>query len=82
MKATLKYRGSTLAETVKLAAQVLNSDNSVKNIVSVDVKGTGEFEIETGALDGETVRFTVCDTERCWHSWQEIPAHWKNWMVF
>ena len=63
MKATLKYRGSALAETVKLAAQVLNSDNSVKNTVSVDVKGTGEFEIETGALDGETVRFTVCDTD-------------------
>ncbi len=63
MKVTLKYRGSTLATTVKLVAQVLNSDNTVKSAVNADVKGTGEFEIATGALDGETVRFTVCDAD-------------------
>ena len=61
IKAALKYRGSTLAETVKLVAEVLNADGSVKNTVSTDVKGTGEFEIETGATGGETVRLTVRD---------------------
>ncbi len=30
IKAALKYRGSTLAETVKLVAEVLNADGSVK----------------------------------------------------
>lgn len=61
IKATLKYRGSTLAETVKLVAAVLDADGNVKSTVSTDVKGTGGFEIATGATDGETVRLTVCD---------------------
>ncbi len=61
IKATLKYRGSTLAETVKLVVAVLDADGNVKSTVSTDVKGTGGFEIATGATDGETVRLTVCD---------------------
>lgn len=64
MKVTLKYRGSTLATTVKLVAEVLGADGeTVKNTVSVDVNGTGEFEIATGAADGETVRLTVCGAD-------------------
>ena len=64
MKVTLKYRGSTLATTVKLVAEVLDTDGeTVKKTTSTDIKGTGEFEIETGAADGETVRFTVCDAD-------------------
>ena len=64
VKATLKYRGSTLATTVKLVAEVLDTDGeTVKNTVSVDVKGTGEFEIATTAVDGETVRLTVRDAD-------------------
>ena len=62
VKATLKYRGSTLAVTVKLVAEVW-SGQTVKNTVSTDVKGTGEFEIATGAADGETVKLTICDAD-------------------
>lgn len=61
MKVTLKYRGSTLAMDVKLSAEVLNADGSIKSTSSAAVKGTGEFEIATGAADGETVKLTVCD---------------------
>ncbi len=63
IKVTLKYRGSTLATDVDLKAEVLNSDGSVKDTVVTTVKGTGEYEIEAGAQNGETVNITVCDAD-------------------
>ncbi len=64
IKVNLKYRGSTLATDVTLKAEVLNADNSVKSTATTTVKGTGEYEIETGAANGETVLISVCDSER------------------
>lgn len=61
IKVTLKYRGSTLATDVKLKAEVLNSDKTVADTIFTTVKGTGEYEIETTAQNGETVKITVCD---------------------
>lgn len=64
IKATLKYRGSTLAVPVQLMAEVLNSDGTVKNTVYTEVCGSGEYEIATGASEGENVRLTVCDENK------------------
>ncbi len=61
MKATLKYRGSTLATDVLLVAEVLNADGSVKSTSTITVCGTGEYELETGANPGETVKLTIRD---------------------
>ncbi|MGN0149736.1 MAG: glycoside hydrolase family 3 C-terminal domain-containing protein [Clostridia bacterium] len=64
IKVSLKYRGSTLATDVKLVAEVLDTETeTAKSSVSTDVKGTGEYEITTGASDGETVRLTVRDND-------------------
>lgn len=61
VKVTLGYRGSALATDVILAASVLNTDGTVKSSTTAAVKGAGEFEITTGAAEGETVRLVVQD---------------------
>ncbi|MGM9937306.1 MAG: beta-glucosidase, partial [Candidatus Ornithomonoglobus sp.] len=58
---TLSYRGSVAATDVTLKAEVLNADETVKSTATAAVKGAGKYEINTGALDGETVRYTVVD---------------------
>lgn len=61
VKVTLGYRGSALAADVVLAASVLNADGTVKSSTTTTAKGAGEFEIITGAAEGETVRLVVQD---------------------
>lgn len=61
IKATLKYRGSTLAGDVSLVAEVLNSDGSVASTNQTTVCGTGEYEIASGAAQGDTVKLTIRD---------------------
>lgn len=56
MKVTLGYRGSVLATDVNLTASI-----DGKEPASTTVRGTGEFEISTGAAEGETVRLLVTD---------------------
>lgn len=56
MKVTLGYRGSTLATDVTLTATIEG-----KTPVTATVKGTGEYEIATGAAEGETVSLVVSD---------------------
>lgn len=63
VKVTLGYRGSTLASDVTLLASVLNADGTVKSSVSETVKGAGEYEVSTGATEGETVRIVVQDKD-------------------
>ncbi len=58
---TLSYRGSVAATDVTLKAEVLNEDGAVKSTAETAVKGEGKYEINTGAADGETVRYTVVD---------------------
>ena len=60
-KVTIKYRGSVKSSDVKLTAQVLNEDSSVKSTVETVVSGTGEYEIETGAVSGDIVKFAIYD---------------------
>ncbi|MGN1116970.1 MAG: fibronectin type III-like domain-contianing protein, partial [Candidatus Ornithomonoglobus sp.] len=60
---TLSYRGSVAATDVTLKAEVLNTDETVKSTAAAAVKGAGKYEINTGALDGETVRYTVVDSD-------------------
>lgn len=63
MIADIKYRGSETATEVKLVAEVLNADTTVKSTSNTAVTGAGEYEITIGASDGETVCLTVKDGE-------------------
>lgn len=60
---TLTYRGSVEPTEVTLKAEVLDENNEVKNTAAVNITGAGKYEIITGAEDGETVRYTVSDSE-------------------
>lgn len=71
MKVTLGYRGSVLATDVNLTATI-----NGQTPVSTTVRGTGEFEIATGATEGQTVSLVVTDAdgaplsevyEQVWH---------------
>lgn len=71
MKVTLGYRGSVLATDVNLTATI-----DGQTPVSTTVRGTGEFEIATGATEGQTVSLVVTDAdgaplsevyEQVWH---------------
>lgn len=59
VKATLKYLGSTLASPVKMIAAVYGENAVLKKIAQTEVCGTGEYEIEAGAADGDKVRLYV-----------------------
>lgn len=57
VKVTLGYRGSVLPTDVTLTAQAAD-----KTPVSTAVKGAGEYELATGAADGDNVSFVVTDS--------------------
>ena len=66
IKVTLGYRGSTLATDVTLAADVNGSE------VTATVKGTGEYELNTGAADNTAMTIVVKDGER---NLSEVYSH-------
>ena len=66
IKVTLGYRGSTLATDVTLAADVNGSE------VTAPVKGTGEYELSTGATDNTAMTIVVKDGER---NLSEVYSH-------
>lgn len=59
VKATLKYRGSTLAEDVLMVSSVEGKADTTKTIT---VRGSGEYEIKTGAEPNDVVNIYVCKT--------------------
>ncbi len=62
VKAGLRYRGSGLAEDVVMIAAVKGINGKFKNAAIKMIKGTGEYEIETGAAEGDTVKIFVWDS--------------------
>lgn len=54
MTVTLGYRGSAVLSGSRLTAEIAGKPSQ-----SISVSGAGEYEIETGAVKGETVRLTV-----------------------
>lgn len=59
MKATLSYRGSTLATEVTMVSVVKDANGTLKNIATTSIKGTGEYEISAGAAPGEDVTLYI-----------------------
>lgn len=66
MKITLSYRGSALATPVTMMTAAYDDEGALKNIATADVKGTGEYEIDTGASDGDKVNIFI------WNSLSDI----------
>lgn len=64
MKVTLSYRGSKLATPVQMVAAVYNSDETIKGVTTTEVNGTGEYEISTGAADGDNVSLYIWNSVR------------------
>ena len=60
ISAAVKYRGSALAAAVVLKAELLNADKSVKKTTETSISGSDVYDVNTGAAEGESVRFTVC----------------------
>ena len=59
MKVTLSYRGSTLSVPVPMISAVYQQDGTLKKMVTTNVKGSGEYDISTGAADGEIVHLFI-----------------------
>ncbi len=62
VKADLKYRGSTLATDAAMIVSVKDAENKCKNISVQTVKGTGDYEFDTGAEEGDLVQLFVWDS--------------------
>ncbi len=57
LKVSLHYRGSAIASDV-----ILKTVTASGNTASTTVKGTGDYQISTGASEGETVTIQVTDS--------------------
>lgn len=66
MKVTLSYRGSTLSSPVTMISALYSPDGALKNMLTTEVNGSGEYEISTGAKDGDKVNLFI------WNSLNEM----------
>lgn len=58
---TVSYRGSAASSGAVIKAEVLNKDGNVRSQVTAAIKGVGRYSLNTGAKDGENIRYTVID---------------------